>query len=122
MARTVAIVVSDLLLRSRITEAAAAAGLRTTDADSESALAVALAARPSAAIVDLHERNLAAVEALRRFCEAGVPVLAFGRHTEPATLRAARDAGAAIVVPRSQLVEELPTLLARLLASNGQPA
>jgi hypothetical protein len=44
-------------------------------------------------------------------------VLAFGRHTEPATLRAARDAGAETVVPRSQLVEELPALLGRLLAS-----
>jgi hypothetical protein len=40
--------------------------------------------------------------------------MAFGRHTEPALLRAARDAGAAIVVPRSQLVEELPELLRRL--------
>lgn len=45
----------------------------------------------------------------------GVPVLAFGRHTEPALLRAAREAGCVEVVPRSTFVEEMPALVARVM-------
>ncbi|HEX5140557.1 MAG TPA: hypothetical protein VFX19_06420, partial [Dehalococcoidia bacterium] len=43
-----------------------------------------------------------------------VPVLAFGRHTEPELLRSARDAGCAEVVPRSTFVEEMASLVDRL--------
>jgi hypothetical protein len=43
-----------------------------------------------------------------------VPVLAFGRHTEAALLREAREAGCDRVVPRSTLVEELPALVREL--------
>jgi hypothetical protein len=68
----------------------------------------------SGAVIDLHDRNIDALEAIGLASRAGVPVLAFGRHTEPALLRAARDAGALMVVPRSQLVEELPQLLEQL--------
>ena len=78
--------------------------------------------RPAAAIVDLHERNMPAIEAIERCAREGVRVLAFGRHTEPETLRAARKAGAVTVVPRSQLVEELPALLEALIAGAERPA
>ena len=47
-------------------------------------------------------------------------MLAFGRHTDAATLRQAREAGADIVVPRSQLAEELSELVDRLLASAAE--
>ena len=97
MTQTVAIAVSDLLFQSRIDAAARALGLAPCIADSAGALA------PTAAITDAKA--------------AGARVLAFGRHTEPATLRAARDAGADLVVPRSQLAEELPELLRSLLAA-----
>jgi hypothetical protein len=73
----------------------------------------------SAAIIDLHDRTVDALAAIGRAHAVGVPVLAFGRHTEPALLRAARDAGARIVVPRSQLVEELPQLIERLTRSGA---
>jgi len=42
-----------------------------------------------------------------------VPVLAFGRHTEPALLRHARDAGCVASVPRSTFVEEMTGLVER---------
>jgi DNA-binding NarL/FixJ family response regulator len=42
---------------------------------------------------------------------APVPVLAFGRHTEPALLRAAREAGCAEAVPRSTFVEQMASLI-----------
>jgi DNA-binding NarL/FixJ family response regulator len=46
----------------------------------------------------------------------GVPVLAFGRHTEPETLRSARDAGCVDVVVRSTFVEQMPQLVQRVIA------
>jgi DNA-binding NarL/FixJ family response regulator len=61
------------------------------------------------------ERWLALIAAARA---AAVPVLAFGRHTDAETLRAARQAGADKVVPNSQLVAELPELVAALLNPN----
>ncbi len=54
--------------------------------------------------------------AIRTARAAGVPVLAFGRHTEAETLRAARHAGANKVVPNSQLVAELPQLVGELMS------
>jgi DNA-binding NarL/FixJ family response regulator len=86
-------------------------------ADSEAATESALSDAPAAVVVDLHAASIDTADVIRRASGAGARVLAFGRHTEPATLRAARDAGAETVVPRSQLVEELPALLGRLLAS-----
>lgn len=117
MTQTVAIAVSDLLFQSRIDAAARALGLAPQIADSAAALADALAARPAVAVIDLHERALDATAAITAAKAAGARVLAFGRHTEPATLRAARDAGADLVVSRSQIAEELPELLRSLMAA-----
>jgi hypothetical protein len=44
-----------------------------------------------------------------------VPVLGFGRHTDAETLRAARTAGFARVVPRSVLAVRLGDLIAELV-------
>jgi hypothetical protein len=49
-----------------------------------------------------------------------VPVLAFGRHTEPQMLRSAREAGCAEVVPRSTLVDEMPALVQRVMTGSSQ--
>ena len=103
------------MFQSRIRAAADAAGIASRVADSEDALHVSLAAGTSAAVVDIHDRSFDAMDAIRNATTQGATVLAFGRHTEPALLRAARDAGATIVVPRSQLVEDLPGLLERII-------
>jgi DNA-binding NarL/FixJ family response regulator len=108
------VAVSDLMFQSRIVAAAESLGLKTQIADSESALSAAIGSA-SSVVIDLHDRAFDAVDVIGRAHAAGVRSMAFGRHTEPALLRAARDAGAAIVVPRSQLVEELPELLRRLM-------
>ena len=116
---TILIVVADLMFQSRIEIAARDAGATPVVADTAAALDAALAAdadAPAAVIVDLHITGINASEAIQRAKRAGARVLAFGRHTEPATLRAARDAGADTVVPRSTIAEELPALLASLLA------
>ena len=52
-------------------------------------------------------------DVLARF--PGVPVLGFGRHTDPQLLRAARQAGFAKVVARSVLSERLPELVDELV-------
>jgi hypothetical protein len=107
------IAVSDLMFEPRISAAAAALNLPSRSVQSAQEFDAALGSA-SGAVIDLHDRSIDALEAISRASEAGVPVLAFGRHTEPGLLRAARDAGAGIVVPRSQLVEELPQLIERL--------
>lgn len=114
---TVAIVVSDLLFQSRISAAVTAAGADAVVADSAASVVEALSMRPALMIVDLHERGVDAPVLIRAARASGARVLAFGRHTEPAILRDARNAGADSVVPRSQLVEELPQLIRSLLAS-----
>jgi DNA-binding NarL/FixJ family response regulator len=82
------------------------------------ALTRALEAAPAAAVVDLHEQTLDPLAVIAALHAAGVRVLAFGRHTDPALLRDAREAGATTVVPRSQLVEQLEVLLRALLSSS----
>jgi DNA-binding NarL/FixJ family response regulator len=114
---TVVIVVSDLLFQSRISAAVSAAGAQGVVADDAASAAAAIGSRPALVIVDLHERGVDAPAIIRSAKSSGARVLAFGRHTEPAILRNARDAGADRVVPRSQLAEELPHLIAPLLAS-----
>lgn len=109
------IAVSDLLFQTRIEGVAATAGLEPIIADTPKRLEDALERRPVVAVFDVHETAFSAIEAIERASAAGIHVLAFGRHTAPAELRSARRAGAEIVVPRSELAERLPALLARLL-------
>ena len=61
-------------------------------------------------LLDLH--GSAAAGAVVMLCQPiEVPVIAFGRHTEPQLLRSARDAGCAEVVPRSTFVEQMTQLV-----------
>ena len=119
---TVAIVVSDLLFQSRISAAVRAAGAHGVVADDAVTTTAALSLAPALVIVDLHERSIDPTAVIRSAGASGAHVLAFGRHTEPATLRAARKAGAVTVVARSQLVEDLPQLIQSLLASAKREA
>jgi DNA-binding response OmpR family regulator len=48
-----------------------------------------------------------------------VPVVAFGRHTEPGLLRQARESGCAEAVARSTLVETMPELVSKHARSAG---
>jgi DNA-binding NarL/FixJ family response regulator len=66
---------------------------------------------PDLVIADVNRSEPADV--LARF--PGVPVLGFGQHTDPQALRAARQAGYAKVVARSQLNEQLPELVSDLV-------
>jgi DNA-binding response OmpR family regulator len=114
VSETVAIVVVDLLFQSRIRAGVEALGLDPRIADDAVSANLAVAAHPALVVIDLHAAGIDVPSVIRGAKEHGAKVLAFGRHTEPAILRAAREAGADSVVARSQLVDELPELLARL--------
>ncbi len=110
MTQTAVIVVSDLMFQPQIAAAVRKMRLEAVVVDSQGAIDTALAANPALVIVDLHERSLDPQSVIVAARRAGARVLAFGRHTEPATLRAARDLGADVVV-RSELAEKLHSLL-----------
>ncbi len=118
MAATVAIIVPDLMFQSRISATADALGLTPTIADTPESVGAALAERPAVVVIDLQAAGIDVLATIRHAVANGAHVLAFGRHTDPATLRAARAAGASLAVPRSQLIEELPQLLESMLTPN----
>jgi len=114
--RGVAVVaVSDLIFQSRIREALAGLGLDMRVADSPRLLREATAAGPALVVVDLQDSALDPRAAIAAAKLAGARVLAFGRHTDAATMREARAAGADTVVARSQLAEGLPALIEALV-------
>ena len=119
MSPKVLVIVTDLLFQARISDALRALNTQPAIIESQDALSHALGDAPAAAVIDLHERELDALNAVAVLYAASVPVLAFGRHTEPALLRAAREAGATASVARSQLVDELPELLRALLSDTS---
>jgi DNA-binding NarL/FixJ family response regulator len=118
MNATVVIVVIDLLFQSRIRAAAEALGLDVRVADTPAGTDAAIAAAATLVVIDVDAAGIDTPSAIRAAKAAGAKVLAFGRHTEPLSLRSARDAGADVVVARSQLAEELPELLAGLAGLN----
>jgi CheY-like chemotaxis protein len=116
---TILAVVSDLMFQSRLREHAVALGYEFVAADTPDELRAGIERSPALAVVDLHVMGIDWREAVEAAKAGGVPILAFGRHTEAQLLREARDAGCDRVVPRSQLVEELPELIAELA---GEPS
>jgi CheY-like chemotaxis protein len=110
----------DLIFSSRITGTAQALGLTVKVARSAAALvALAWQEPPSGVIVDLANPGLDVPELLRQLRE-GCPVMpqvvAYGSHVDAAGLKAAREAGCDLVLPRSAFVEKLPLELAEWLA------
>jgi hypothetical protein len=91
----------DLFFRAKI-EAMLAAGGHRLASSGESADVV---------VADVNRCDPGGVVA----AAGAVPVLGFGRHTDAALLRAARQAGFARVVPRSVLAERLDELIAELV-------
>jgi DNA-binding response OmpR family regulator len=103
--------VSDLMFSSNIQETLGRAGYEVAVADDmpslERELNLGLA---DVVLLDLHAG--APAGAIFMLCQPyGIPVVAFGRHTEPVLLREARDAGCAAAVPRSTFVEEMVELV-----------
>lgn len=105
----------DLIFTSRITGTARDLGLTVRAARSVEALAaMARTTPPRLVLIDLGNPGLAVPDLLRRLREA-CPVMprivAYGSHVDAAGLRAAREAGCDVVLPRSKFVEDLPVKL-----------
>ena len=115
MAQRIIAYVSDLLFSSRIQATLAPGGYVVSVVEDLKALERELTESEVALVIlDLHA-GVSAENVVADTLPLSVPVLAFGRHTEPALLRAARNAGCAEVVPRSTFVEEMPSLVRRLI-------
>ena len=112
----------DLIFFSRVAGTARAAGLVVKQARTTAALLdAARQASPTCAIVDLQNEGLdlaALLAQLREACPAMPRMVAFGSHVEAAALRAARQLGCDLVMPRSQFAEELEGSLKDWLATS----
>ena len=106
----IVLVATDLMRQSRVAEAARALGytvaLATTTEEAREALHAGAAA---VVILDLQAEGVPWRDVVT--AAGSVPVIAFGQHTKPDVLRAARAAGCRLAVPRSRLVKQLPRLI-----------
>ncbi len=119
MSPTALLLSDDLIFTSRVTGTGRDLGLPVTPARSPAALLDrARQQAPTCVIVDLSHPGLVITDLMAGLRE--LPrrprVVAYGSHVDTATLRAARDAGCDVVLPRSKFVEELPTALPSWLA------
>jgi CheY-like chemotaxis protein len=122
MTPTAILLSDDLIFTSRVTGTARDLGLAVTPARSPAAV-LDLAGRqpPTCVIVDLANRGLdvAALVAGLAQLPHRPRVVAYGSHVDTTSLKAARDAGCDVVLPRSKFVEELPTALPGWLAAEA---
>jgi DNA-binding NarL/FixJ family response regulator len=107
----------DLIFTSRILATARAHGLAMTAAKTQEALlAKVMESPPSGVILDLHNPTLDVPEFLAALKLLGSPrVVAYGSHVDAERLKAARQAGVDLVMPRSQFVAKLESDLASWL-------
>jgi CheY-like chemotaxis protein len=110
----------DMLFTSRITGIARDLGLSVKPARSLNALMTLIHEQtPACVIVDLAHPELRIadfMDHLRTGCTPMPRVVAYGSHVDAPTLRAAKEAGCAVVLPRSKFVEELPRALPEWMA------
>jgi hypothetical protein len=118
--------IPDLMAEVRFTEAMRAAGIAATvvpDTTWRATLAgqgdSTASGRPALAVVDLTAPG--AVAAVEAAVAEQVPVLAYGPHVDGDALGAAREAGAALVVPRGRFVREAAALVGRMLDGAVEP-
>jgi len=115
----------DLIDTSRITGAARALGLTIKEARSVDGLLKLAAEQPPACVlVDLHFPGLDLPELRRRLRESDAApprLVGYGSHVDAARLKAAREAGCDLVLPRSAFFERLPQEIGDWLTTPGNP-
>ena len=106
----IVLVATDLMRQSRVAEAARALGYAVAVATTAEEAREALRGDAAAVVIlDLQAEGVPWRDVLA--AASPVPVIAFGQHTKPDVLRAARAAGCRLAVPRSRLAAELPRLI-----------
>ena len=115
----------DLIFTSRIAGTAQGFGLTLKPARSVEVLrALVQEQSPRCVIVDLALPGLnlpVLIGRLRAACPTMPRLVAYGSHVDAAGLRAAREAGCDVVLPRSAFVEQLPAQLPQWLSVQGGP-
>ena len=116
----VLVVISDLLFRSKIDDAARRAGVPLRIAKSAEQLDRHLAsATPAVMLIDLEMEGLDTAAMLARLravpAAATVPVIGFAGHTNVAVIHAARADGVQVMA-RSAFVAALPAMMERIAA------
>jgi CheY-like chemotaxis protein len=110
----------DLMFTSRITGTARDLGLTVKPVRAAAVLqGLAQKQAPRCVLLDLANSSLQVADLvpwLKAECSPAPFVVAFGSHVDAAALKAARDAGCDVVLPRSKFVEELPQALPQWLA------
>ncbi len=109
--KRILICVPDLMFETQITDVARRLGFEVATAASVDAENIA---RANLMILGL-EKNPEWQHSIEAARGAGVPVLAFARHTSAELLRQARAAGCAQVVVNSDIAARLPELLKEIL-------
>jgi CheY-like chemotaxis protein len=113
----------DLIFTSRITGIGRDLGLAIKPARTVDALAtLAGQEAPGGVILDLAFPGLDITSLIQRLadaCAVRPRVIAYGAHVDAAGLRAARQAGCDIVLPRSAFVEQLPVQLPAWLTARA---
>ncbi len=122
--RPVLLVISDLLFRSRIDDAARHANVPLRVAKSMEQLERHLSNEaPALAIVDLESDTIDTAAAIRRLRAMpggeSLRIVAYAGHTNLDAIKGGRDAGAGVVLARSGFIAQLPTLLARVAEESG---
>jgi ABC-type sulfate transport system substrate-binding protein len=112
VARIVALA-PDLLFASRIEATLGAAG-HEVRVESTVDTAITAAAEAEVVIVDLHCEGLDPTDFAKRV--AGSPLLGFYSHVDVDVRRKAEAAGFDLVVPRSRMAREMPSLVSRVAA------
>ena len=118
------VVSDDLMLPSRIREAAKPLGYAVQTVASETGVwdAVRKTPAPQALLVGLTARRmnpLALIVALKADAQTAIlPIIAFAGHVETEKHQAAREAGADFVVANSSVALHLPQLLKRFAPTN----
>jgi DNA-binding NarL/FixJ family response regulator len=107
--------VDDLMLLSRVREAAKALEVEVRGMRRVADLLEACRHAPPGVLMDLDSARLPTAEALTALKSdptlGAIPVVGFFSHIHPERARAARDLGCSRVLPRSAFVQELPSLL-----------
>jgi CheY-like chemotaxis protein len=104
--------VDDFLFRSKIRQVARHAGAEVVFVRTAADVLEAARARPSLAVVDLHAEKLDPLGSLAALHAEGIPTIGFFAHVQTDLARAALEAGATQVMPRSAFALRLREILA----------
>jgi CheY-like chemotaxis protein len=112
----------DLLFKSRIIGTAKSLGLEIVAvSNADDLLAKAQAEKPACVLIDLQNPGLDIGAFLADLKAMGNPnLVAYGSHVDTARLKAARDAGCNVVLPRSTFVEGLATDLPKWFGTSSE--